>query len=85
MVQPKDPPLSVRLPKPLRERVEAWAAERGIKRNAAVVQLIERGLVPKPIETCPNRTPKPAKPAAKAEPSPKAEFKSRLKGQWKAP
>lgn len=50
MTQPKDPPLSVRLPKPLLDSVQAWATERGINRNAAVVQLIKRGLVddPKP-------------------------------------
>jgi hypothetical protein len=88
MAQPKKPPISIRLPDALLAEVDAWAAEQGMARNAAIKALIDFGLGVKraPAEPLrPKVTPAPAKPAAKAEPAPKAEFKSRLKGQWKAP
>lgn len=44
MTQPKKPPISLRVPDATRVRVEAWATERGIPRNAAYVELIQRGL-----------------------------------------
>lgn len=44
MAQPKDPPISIRLPKALSADVEAWAADHGLPRNAAIKALIELGL-----------------------------------------
>lgn len=44
MTQPADPPLSLRLPKPLMAEVEAWAKRKGLSRNAAVGALLRRGL-----------------------------------------
>ncbi len=44
MVQPKKSPVSLRIPEATMVRVEKWASEQGIPRNAAYVQLIERGL-----------------------------------------
>lgn len=38
------PPTSLRIPGATRVRVEKWAQERGMPKNAAYVQLIERGL-----------------------------------------
>lgn len=73
------PPISLRIPKATRVRVEKWAAERGIPRNAAFVQLIERGL--KAAGPLPGLNERPLQ-KLKAESKP---FKSRLKGEWKAP
>lgn len=44
MSQPKEPPISVRLPADLVAEVEAWAAETGRKRNGAIAELLRRGL-----------------------------------------
>lgn len=44
MVQPKKPPVSIRLPDETRAAVEQYAMSRGIPRNAAYVELIQRGL-----------------------------------------
>lgn len=44
MAQPKHPPTSLRIPEATRTRVEQWATARGVPRNAAYVELIERGL-----------------------------------------
>jgi hypothetical protein len=44
MSQPKKPPVSLRLPDATRVAVEQWAAERGVPRNAAYVELLQRGL-----------------------------------------
>lgn len=44
MVQPKKPPVSLRVPDALKVAVEQWAAARGVPRNAAYVELIQRGL-----------------------------------------
>lgn len=77
MSQPKKPPISLRIPEATQTAVNAWATKRGIPRNAAYVELIERGL--KLVEA--PRTPPPkVRPAPAPEP-----FKTRLKGEWKAP
>lgn len=44
MTQPKQSPTSLRIPEAIRLKVEAWAAERGIARNAAYVELLELAL-----------------------------------------
>lgn len=41
----REAPLSLRLPTDLVARVEAWAAQQDCARNAAVISLIERGLM----------------------------------------
>jgi hypothetical protein len=66
MSQPKTSPTSLRIPEAIRVLVETWAAERGIPRNAAYVQLIERGLNEQPV-----RRPGKVAAPAKAEPSPR--------------
>lgn len=81
MSQPKKPPISLRIPDATRVRVEKWATEQGIPRNAAYVELIERGL--KAAGPHPGLNQRPLKP--KSEPKAEAAFKSRLKGEWKAP
>lgn len=51
MAQPKNPPLSVRLPADVLAKVDAWAAERELKRNAAIVALLTAALpVPGQVE-----------------------------------
>jgi len=40
----KQPPTSLRIPEQTRQRVEAYAAERGIPRNAAYVELLDQAL-----------------------------------------
>ena len=44
MVQPKTPPVSLRLPHALRQQVEALASELGIARNATYVLLLTEAL-----------------------------------------
>jgi predicted DNA-binding protein len=44
MAQPKKPPLAVRVSDDLKARIDAWATDHGLKRNSAVVALIESGL-----------------------------------------
>jgi hypothetical protein len=79
----KQAPTSLRIPEATRVRVEKWAAEQGIPRNAAYVQLIERGLAAAGPHPGLNERPLKAKAVgAPAQPEP---FKSRLKGEWKAP
>jgi hypothetical protein len=72
MAQPKKPPFSVRLSDDLSARLEAWATDQGLNRNAAVKALIERGLDEAiryaPVLPAPTLKPKPtAKPKAKPE------------------
>lgn len=40
----KQPPTSLRIPDQTKQRVHAYATERGIPRNAAYVELLDRGL-----------------------------------------
>lgn len=44
MVQPKKPPISIRLPDAIVAEVDAWAADHGMVRNAAIKALLELGL-----------------------------------------
>jgi hypothetical protein len=65
-----------------REALERIRVELGARSHAEALRLlIRKGGAPDdpPAPVRPKLTPAPAKPA------PKAEFKSRLKGQWKAP
>lgn len=82
MVQPKTPPLSIRPGEERLALIEAHAKRRGITRHAAVLELIDLGLAPKPQAALTKPAVKIAAPKAEPKPAP---FKSRLKGQWKAP
>lgn len=62
--------MSIRPSESLLARVLAYAKDRGITVHAAALELMEMGLAPKAAP------PKPAKPTP---------FRSRLKGEWKAP
>lgn len=44
MAQPKEPPISVRLPADLVAEVEAWASGAKKTRNGAIAELLRRGL-----------------------------------------
>lgn len=44
MVQPKKSPTSLRIPDATRAAVEQWAAANGVPKNAAFVEMIQRGL-----------------------------------------
>ena len=44
MTQPKLPPISLRLPPPIMQAVDAWATDHGLKRHAALVALVTLGL-----------------------------------------
>lgn len=62
MVQPKQPPVSIRISDDLKARVAEWANKRKVTRNAAYAQLLEAGLKadqPKPA-------PKPKSAVVKA-------------------
>ena len=50
MVQPKLSPTSLRIPEAIRAAVEMYAADRGIARNAAYVELLQRGLALAPAK-----------------------------------
>ncbi len=83
MVQPKTPPLSVRLGEERLARIDAYAKEHALSRHLAILLMLDEGhrsltvgvapivaAIPEKVEKL-----KAAKPA----------FKSRLKGEWKAP
>lgn len=44
MAQPKEPPISIRPGAERQARIEAWAKARGLKRHAAILELIDLGL-----------------------------------------
>lgn len=71
MVQPKTPPLSIRVPPTLLAAIDAMAERRGIKRHAAILlalvqgEAADRGLTPqllaetaKALASIPSRKPK---------------------------
>lgn len=58
MVQPKDPPLAFRPSPEVRAEIAEWAESRGLVMNAALKELVERGL----------RGGSPAKPEVSAGP-----------------
>lgn len=60
MVQPKTPPVSLRIPTATREAVEQYAEARGISRNAAYVELLGMGLDRAPGALAKPKAPKPA-------------------------
>jgi hypothetical protein len=62
MPKPPKAPTSLRIPEATRVRVEKWATERGIPRNAAYVELIERGLKAAGPRLCLDERPLRAKP-----------------------
>jgi hypothetical protein len=67
MAQPKKPPVSIRIPDELVERVKAWADQEGVTRNAAYIALITRGLSG-PVAAVESE-PTPAARKAKAPPA----------------
>ena len=73
MVQPKTPPVSLRIPAATRDAVEQHAAARGISRNAAYVELIATGLDAAPGAAA---KPKASKASKDAGPPPPAETPS---------
>lgn len=85
MAQPKDPPVSFRPGAERLERIEAWAKSRNLSRHLAILTLLDAGLR---AVTAPEVTMvKPQSDREKIEgkggrPEP---FKTRLKGEWKAP
>lgn len=82
MAQPTDPPVSFRPGEERLARIEAWAKKRSLSRHLAILTLIDEGL--RAHEPGPP-TPKiqaAAKPEKPEKPEP---FKTRLKGEWKAP
>lgn len=85
MAQPKEPPLSIRLGAARLARIEAWAKSRKLSRHLAILTLLDEGLRALGkghVDPVRHR-------AAFEEPPPEAEkpapFKTRLKGEWKAP
>lgn len=67
------PPLSLRMPEATQVRVAKWATEQGIPKNAAYVQLVERGLRSLgPHLGLNERAAKPKPAKVTNEPSPKA-------------
>jgi hypothetical protein len=48
MAQPKTAPLSVRLGEARLARVDAFASEAGLARHAAILRLVDLGLLPRP-------------------------------------
>lgn len=82
MAQPKTPPVSIRPSAALLAEVDEWAKARGLKRHAALLALIDFGLgsASKPAPPMAKPPAKPGVSAPKPEP-----FKTRLKGEWKAP
>lgn len=59
------PPVSLRVPQATQDRVAKWAAEQRIPKNAAYVQLVERGL--KSVGPHPGLNERPLPPHVKAE------------------
>jgi hypothetical protein len=83
MAQPTKPPISIRIPDETRSAVEQFALDRGIPRNAAYVELLNRALklvtgsgpraghAPKrPMLAVPAVGPKAAVPSVQFGPSP---------------
>lgn len=67
------PPTSLRIPEATRVRVEKWAGEQGMPRNAAYVQLIEQGLKANGPHVGLNERPlRPGPPKASIAPKPNA-------------
>lgn len=85
MAQPKDSPVSFR-PGPERmERIEAWAKSRNLSRHLAILTLLDAGLR---AEAGPKVTmvkPPSDREKIKGEVTKPEPFKTRLKGEWKAP
>lgn len=73
---------SVRLPNTIWAELDAEAERRGTNPNKLFVDLMREGL--NEASTTPPSTPGP-RPKPNTEASPKPAFKSRLKGEWKAP
>jgi hypothetical protein len=90
MVQPKVPPLSIRPGEVRLAKIDAYALKHGLKRHAAVLELIDVGLDGLMRVAVQRPTPKPvpgsdaaARKIERAEaPEP---FKTRLKGEWSPP
>lgn len=64
MVQPKDPPISIRPPSDLLAEVDAWATNHGVTRHAAILQLVRRGLGAPAVPKAPGKPPAKAMAAA---------------------
>lgn len=64
MVQPKDPPLSIRPPPDLLADVDEWAKRHGATRHAAILQLMRRGLGAPAVPKAPGKPPARAVAAA---------------------
>ncbi|MGA0604880.1 hypothetical protein ACO2Q0_02680 [Phenylobacterium sp. VNQ135] len=82
MAQPKTPPISIRPSAALLAEVDEWAKARGLKRHAALLALIDFGLGVASKPSPPAAKPEAKRKAATPKPEP---FKTRLKGEWKAP
>lgn len=81
MAQPKNPPISIRIPPLTLAAVDAYAKANNLTRHGAIVRLLVKGTGGwTGLETVHKlqSQPKPAEP--RREP-----FKTRLKGEWKAP
>jgi hypothetical protein len=88
MVQPKKPPVSLRIPDATKAAVEQFATERKIPRNAAYVELLQRGLKTATGAGVPRSKPeagKPIRPAAKVvspEPAPQRYVRQDTYPDW---
>jgi hypothetical protein len=91
MVQPKTPPISLRIPAHFLSELEAWAAKTGRTRNGAMIWLMAKGLAAENLaqEAASSASLAAAQAGAAKVMAAKAEkpepFKTRLKGEWKAP